>query len=205
MRFVTVTAEELGHLREGLQIIESLNEYDNRVEIYFYGLTDNPTLLETVKAAVSDEVDGEIDQADVNVTEAVFVFPLSADILYYLTGSGLTVREGDAIYSSGGGEGPRSVNLEGVGRHGSTQATAGEFKTMALSRDEFSGDDFLMQYGNKAQQAQPQAVERTEPAQEQAQKPVEAPAAEAAPTPNPTGIPPAKRSSLRFSVDQWLG
>jgi hypothetical protein len=176
-----------------LQVLESLNEYaEPVVEIYFYGLTDNPTLLDAVKSAVSWWADEEIDEADVQVTEAVFILPAVADTLYYLTGSGLTIRDAEIVYT-GGREGPQSVWFKGANRHAGVQATAGEFKVMALSRDNFSGEDFLMQYG-KAQQAAPQEVERTAPAQEVKQKAV---------TPGREEVVP-KKSSLNFNVEQWL-
>jgi hypothetical protein len=217
MRYVTVTAEELGHLREGLQVLESLNEYEEQtVEIYFYGLTDNSVLLDAVKEAVAYWAEEEVAEQDVNVTEAVLIFPASADVLYYLTGSGLTLRDGEAVYSSGGGEGPRSVYLKNAIR-GGFKASAGEFKTMALSRDDMSGEDFLLQYGNKTQAA-PQEVGRTEPAQAkhpmEEQRPNETGedvahrlhGGEPSPKPVHPGIaPPApKKSSVQFDIDKWL-
>ncbi len=195
MRFVTTTAEELTHLREGLQVIESLNEPEDRVEIYFYGLTDNSTLLDAVKDAVEYWSDEQVAAQDVNIAEAVFIFPVSADALYYLTGSGLIIRDGEAVYA-GGDEGPRTVNLKMRNdQRGGTRATAGEFKTMALGRDEFSGEDFLLQYGKKTQQPPPEEVERTESAQAVRQQPV---------TPGREGVAPAKRSSLELDIETWL-
>ena len=194
MNYVTVTAEELDHLRAGLQILESLNDYDDdRNTIYFYGLTTNSVLLDTVKEAVSYWANEEIAEQDVKVDQAVFIFPLSADILYYLTGSGVKMTSGEAVYS-GGSEGPQEVSLK-KSNMGGYKATVGQFATMALSKDEFNGHDFLLKYGTTAQQAQPQEVKRTEPAQEQTQKPVAAPAAAPA---------PAKKSSLNFDIEGWL-
>lgn len=191
MRYVTVTAEELGHVRDGLKVIETLNEFgEPLVELYFYGLTDNPTALDVVKESISYWSDEEIPEQDVKVSEAVFVIPASVDTLYYLTGSGLKLSKGDeAIYSSGA-EGPRTVSM-----HPRTllNVAAGYFKVMALSRDEFSAEDFLLKYGIKARQVAPQVEQRTAPAT----------------TPEvPTGregVAPAKRSSLGFNVEEWLG
>jgi hypothetical protein len=195
MRYVTTTGEELDHLREGLAVLESLNEYEEQVvEIYLYGLTDNPTLLEAVKDAVEYWSDETIAAQDVQVTEAVFMFKISSDFLYYITGSGLQLREAEIVYS-GGNEGPQSVWLKS--KHG-VRVAAGQFKTLALSRDEFSGEDFLMQYGQKTQQPAPQEVQRTEPTQEVATQPVEPV------TPGREGVAPAKKSSLNFDVDTWL-
>lgn len=196
MRYVTVTAQELGHLREGLQVIESLNEYaEPTVEIYFYGLTDNSSLLDAVKEAVSYYSEEEIDEADVVVTEAVFIFRVSSDVLYYLTGSGLTLRDAEVVYIGGAGEGPRTVSIST--KYGGVSATVGEFKTMALSRDEFGGEDFLTQYGTSARGAKPQeVVPRTAPATEEA-KPEATPGREA--------VAPQKKSSLSsFDLDSWL-
>jgi len=199
--YVTVTAEELGHLREGLQIIETLNNYaDDRQKIYFYGLTTDTSLLDSVKEAVSYWAEEEVAEQDVNVAQAVLIFEISADILYYLTGSGLTVRDGEAIYDSGSSEGPRQVWLKNRNNRSGFKASIGQFSTMALSRDDMSGEDFLAQYGTKTA-PQPQEVQRTEPAQ-QPQEPQ--PVAPAAVTPGREGVAPAKKSSLNFDVDTWL-
>lgn len=195
MRYVTTTSEELDHLREGLAVLESLNEYEEQVvEIYLYGLTDNPTLLESVKDAVEYWSDEQIAAQDVQVTEAVFIFKVSSDVLYYITGSGLQLRNAEVVYA-GGNEGPQTVSL--ASKHG-VRVAAGQFKTLAISRDEFSGEDFLLQYGQKAQQPAPQEVQRTEPAQEVAKQPVEEV------TPGREGVAPVKKSSLNFDVDTWL-
>ena len=200
MRYVTITAEELGHLREGLQIIESLNEYDNedREKIFFYGLTTNSALLDAVKEAVVYWADEEIAEQDVNVTQAVIIFEVSADILYYLTGSGLTVREGEAVYTDGSAEGPRQVWLKNRNNRNGFKAAAGQFTTMALSRDDMGGEDFIKQYGQAATQTAPQEVQRTAPAQEVQKEPM------AAPTPGREGVAPAKKSSQKFDVESWL-
>lgn len=193
MRYVTTTKEELDHLREGLSVLESLNEYEEQVvEIYLYGLTDNPTLLEAVKDAVEYWSDEQIAAQDVQVTEAVFIFKVSSDVLYYITGSGLQLRDAEIVYS-GGNEGPQSVWLKS--KHG-VRVAGGQFKTLALSRDEFSGEDFLMQYGQKTQQPAPQEVQRTTPVQETQEQP--------ATTPGREGVAPVKKSSLNFDVDTWL-
>lgn len=189
MRYVTVTAEELEHVREGMKVLESLNEYEERaVDVYFYGLTNNQHLLHVVQEAVSAQTEGEVDEADVQVSEAVFIIPVSSDVLYYITGSGLLLKNEEAVYI-GGNEGPQTVRLA---VRGQVRVTAGEFTTMALSRDDMSGEDFLMQYGQKTQASVPPEVQRTEPAAEQAQKPVG------------EGVAPAKKSSLNFNVESWL-
>ena len=195
---MTVTAEELSHLREGLQIIESLNEYDDdsRTKIFFYGLTNNPSLLDSVKEAVSYWSDEEVAEQDVAVTEAVLIFEVSSDILYYLTGSGLTVRDGEAVYTGGGAEGPKQVWLKNRGNAHGFKAAVGQFSTMALSRDDMSGEDFLLQYGTKTAPVQ-QEVQRTAPAQEVQQQPVTPPTGR-------EGVAPAKKSSLGFDVESWL-
>lgn len=217
MRYVTVTPDELDHLREGLKVLEALNEYEEQVvEIYFYGLTDNSVALDGVKEAISYWADEEIDEADIKVTEAVLIFRVSADTLYYLTGSGFPLRDGEAVYTSGDAEGPRTVDLKtNRGQRGGVKVSVGSFKTMALSRDDMSGQDFMMQYGTKQAPA-PQEVQRTEPSQHpmEQQRP-NGPGEDAAhrlhggePTPKAVhpGVPPEapKKSSLNFDIESWL-
>jgi len=192
MRYVVITAEELGHLREGLQVLDSLNEPDEpMVELYVYGLTDNANALAAVKEAVTYWLDEEIPEQDVNVNEAAFIIPVSTDTLYYLMGSGLMLSQNDEVAYRGGPEGPRTISLPpGVTR---VRLTVGHFKAIALARDDYSAEDFLAKYGTKAQAAAPQRVERTEPAQAPAVAP-ETPAGAVAP----------KASSLKFNVEEWL-
>jgi hypothetical protein len=155
-----------------------------------------------VKDAVSYWAEEEINAADVNVTEAVFVFPLSSDILYYLTGSGLTVRDGDAVYMGGDEEGPQAVSLK-TGHE--FKVTVGEFSKIALSRDEFTAEDFLIQYGNKTQQAVPQEVQRTEPVKEQEREPVVAPeVASATASTNKSASGISKLTSMMEMLSEWI-
>jgi hypothetical protein len=162
VRYLAVTEEELLHLREGLVIIERLNERDSPVlQMYLYGLTNNPSILEAVKNAVSYWADEEIAEQDVTVAEAAVIIPVSSDTLYYLTGSGIMLRNEEVVYSSGGGEGPKSVSLHNQG----IKVPASYFSQLALSRDDMWGDDFMKQYGSKAKAAPaPQQVKRNEPA-----------------------------------------
>ncbi len=191
MKYVVITSEELGHLREGLQVLDSLNEPgEPMIELWVYGLTDNPNALEAVKQAVVYWMDEEMPEQDVKVSEAVFIIPVSTDTLYYLMGSGLMLGNNDEVAYRSEPKGPQTISLHsGVTR---TRLTVGHFKAIALARDDYSAEDFLAKYGTKVQAAAPQQVERTEPAQAPAVAPE-----------TPAGAP--KASSLKFNTEEWLG
>jgi hypothetical protein len=156
LRYTTLSTEELEHLRDGLNVIESLNEYGEPViELWLYALTDNQNAIDAVKESISYWSD--IPEEDVNVAEAVILIPCSSDTIGYLTGSGLMLRKEEVIYA-GGAEGPRTVTLHSHG----IKVTVRHFKQLAIARDDFGAEEFLKQYGTQTQAAAPQ-VQRTEP------------------------------------------
>jgi hypothetical protein len=189
MRYVTLSTEELEHLRDGLKVIESLNEYGEPViELWLFALTDNLNAMDAVKESIAYWSDAPEEEVD--VAEAVIIIPCSTDTLYYLTGSGLILRKEEAVYA-GGSEGPRNVTLHSSG----IKVTIQHFKKIAVARDDYGADEFLKQYGTKTQAA-PQEVKRTEPS--------------TTPTPGTnraTGeLMPMKESSedINSVLDQWL-
>jgi hypothetical protein len=198
MNFVTVTEDDLEKLRQAMDLLDRLNEPDDRaVDLTFYGLTSNTLIIAAVKEAIADEAD--IDEKEVKIEgEAAVAIPLSSDVLYYLTGSGLQLRTEDVAYSKGGGNGTSEISLSWSGYR--PKVTTHDFREMAIARDNWSASTFLEQYGKKhpatTKPAGPAHKEVTrESVKEHAPKPEEGAAA-----PATTSEVPKVTSSLKKKV-----
>jgi hypothetical protein len=147
MRFVTTTKEELAALREGLDVLSKLDDTESRtVDIYLYGVTSSQTLIDSVKESIAGAIDE--DETDIKIAgDVAIAIPLSSDILYYLTGSGLQLKNEEVAYSKGGGNGIDMTSLVFAGFR--PKVTTALFHTMAIAREDIWLDKFLQQYGNK--------------------------------------------------------
>jgi hypothetical protein len=147
MRFVSVTKDQLEKLREGLEIISHLNEVDApAVTLCLYGITSDPKVIDAVKEALAGEAD--LEETDIKIVGEVAVsIPLSSDIIYYLTGSGLQLKDEEVAYRKGGGNGVDTTSLMWAGYR--PRVTLASFSQLALAKDDLWTDKFLQQYGGK--------------------------------------------------------
>jgi hypothetical protein len=194
MYYVDITPEELAHLRESLDLLERLRRASggDAIQLYLYGLSSDPGVLDAAKECIASESDEQLTEADIALTEVVVELPVYADQLYYLLGSGVELgRDESFAYMGAQGEGAREIGFNWA-QH-KPKVVVKSFSKMALSEDPGWGDKFLMQYGNKVPMKT--NIQRSEPSTGVA----EAPAAPTAP-PAP-GLP--KQTSL--NLDAWLG
>jgi len=147
MKFITITPDKLDKLRDGLDIIEHLGEStDEPWDLYLYGITSNAGIVDSVKESIAGEIDEE--ETDIKIApEVALVIGLSSDILYYLTGSGLNLRNEDVAYTKGEGHGVNIVSLLWASYR--PKITISAFSTLAISRYDMYVDSFLQKYGNK--------------------------------------------------------
>jgi hypothetical protein len=164
--YVEVTKDELMALRTGLDIIERVRREngDEWLELYLYGLTSNTAVLAAVREAVANESEGldeEISEENVNVKEVAIAIALGSDPLYYLTGSGLILRDQSFTFNGEGGEGVRESSL----RYGRSEVhvTIHDFTEMAIADNDMYLDKFLTQHGSKVLAPKPE-VKRDEEA-----------------------------------------
>lgn len=156
MRYTTVTKEVLESLRTALTLLEQIN--DDPLEIFLYGLTKNAGLIAKAEDALEqlhDEEEGDLPKLD----QIAICIPLGDDIIYYLLGSGLTVRDEEFAYIAGK-DNVRTSQLT----HSRFQArvTDEDFSEMAIASSDSWLDDFLSKHGRATASQEP--VTRDEPA-----------------------------------------
>jgi hypothetical protein len=179
-QFVQIDAEELSKLRPALQIFERVSHasYSEFPSYAVYGFTTDPGLCEHASEIVNDYyADDEEAQAKVNLTAIAVAIPVSADELYYLTGSGLKADVQEFAYSSGGVEGVRTLNFkDSQWQQSAPKMTAEMFSQLALA----DGDSYLDEFYTQHAKAVPQSAEvgRTEEAVNDQEPVVPAPAPE---------------------------
>ncbi len=202
--YVDVTEEELAGLRESLSLLERLDIAKiDTLDIYVYGMTKSPALLDAAREAVAGYSNEEISEEDVILTEIAIAIPLSADNLYYLMGSGLKLhREETFSYIGGQGEGPREVNFGYATFR--PQVTLADFEHIAMADSNGYLDRFLTKYGVGAPAQIKKKVRRDEEATQPVPTPVQPPAtpATATPVPKQTSLNDAAVNRL---VEDFLG
>lgn len=190
--YIDITAEELHKLREALTLLEQLDlEKISQLDLYVYGLTQDAVVIDAAKEALAEYLsdETELTEEDIQLSEIAVAIPVSADNLYYLTGSGITLRDEEFTYQGSGGEGIRQADFSFA--HYRPKATIGNFSRLALADSNSWLDRFHKQYGTKAQVQIEKKVKRTEEATQP-----EAPVEPQAPNPpNPTP-PKPKQTSL---------
>ena len=205
-RYVEMDEARLVDLHDGLETLEMLDrEAIHDLDLYLYGLTSSAAIVDAAKEAIADEA--EINEADVQLSEVAVAIPISADVIYALSGSGLRMRKESFAYTGVAGEGIRT-SMFAFSSYKPTAAFT-DFSTMALALSDSWLDDFLKQYGNKQPAQIEQNVRRTE---EATQPGVPAPA-QAPPAPTvPAEIPGTPKTTstlgglkLADVLEEFLG
>ena len=139
-RYVEIDAERLPHLHEALELLEMVDRDAMRtLDLHLYGLTSNPQIVDAAKEAIAESED--VAEEDVQLAEVAVSIPLSSDMVYYLTGSGLTLRDEDFAYMGGGGEGVRTQSF--TFSHYKPRVPLSYFSKIALASSDAWLDDFL--------------------------------------------------------------
>jgi hypothetical protein len=197
-RYLEVNAERLSNLHDGLELLEMVDrEAVRNIDLHIYGITNNPQIIDAAKEAIAESE--ELAEEDVQLSEVAVAIPLSADMIYYLTGSGMILRDGEFAYLGSGGEGVRSMSFAFA--HYKPRVTLNYFTSLAVASSDAWLDDFLRKEGSGKPAQVTQNVRRTEEATQPG-----APAAPPAPpaaAPAPTqGVP--KQTSLQSVLDAFL-
>ena len=201
MEYVDIKQEDLLKLRDGLEILDRLDN-DNRQQIYLYGISQDPIILDAAREAVAESADDPaITEESVQLAEVAVSVPLSADGIYALTGSGLPLDSGDDEFAyRTQGEGVRVVAASWA--RVKAKVTIADFTRIALASDSIYLNRFLSQRGTNTPAAIQREVKR------------EVPATAAPPTPGaaPATAPQMKQTSSKTAtvrikdiVEDWLG
>jgi len=145
MQYIVVTPHQIEDLRAAMDLFEQLWEEDvDERALFLYGLVQNdPSLITPMEEAVRDEADLH---ETVKIDTAAVIIPLSSDILYYLTGSGLVLRKEDFAYISN--KEIRSSNFSWGSQE--PRATLTSFVKIALAANDYHAEDFLKWEGVQA-------------------------------------------------------
>ena len=190
-RYIDVNPERLSNLHGALELIESVDRDAFRnLDLHIYGITNNPQIVDAAKEAIAESAD--VTEEDVQLSEVAVAIPLSADIIYYLAGSGLNLRREDFAYQGAGGEGIRTMSF--AFSHYKPQVTLSYFSKVALASSDAWLDDFLKKEGSGKPAAVAQNVRRTEEATQPGTPPATSPAAPQMP----------KQTSLASLLDKFL-
>ena len=127
-----------------------------------YGISKDPAILDAAREAIAATYEEDIDESDVEVAEVAVVITLSSDKLYYLTGSGLKLRNEEFAYRGVGGEGIKSDTFTYA--HYKPQITIHSFTHLALGESASWLDDFLKRHGTGGEAVVKERVKRTEEA-----------------------------------------
>jgi len=190
-RYIDVNPERLSNLHGALELIESVDrEAFRNLDLHIYGITNNPQIVDAAKEAIAESAD--VTEEDVQLSEVAVAIPLSADIIYYLAGSGLNLRREDFAYQGAGGEGIRTMSF--AFSHYKPQVTLSYFSKVALASSDAWLDDFLKKEGSGKPATVTQNVRRTEEATQPGTPPATSPAAPQMP----------KQTSLASLLDKFL-
>ena len=194
-RYVDINEERLSRLHEGLELLETVDrEAMHSLDLYLYGISNNPQLLDAAREAIADSE--ELEEQDVQLTEIAVAIPLGADTIYALMGSGIRAKREDFAYIGGAGEGVRSMSF--AFGHFKPQITLSAFSKLALASSDSWIDDFLRQEGSGQQAKITPAVHRNQEATQPA------PVAPANPQPAQPAQAMPKTTSLRAILDDFL-
>ena len=198
MEYVDIKQEDLLKLRDGLEILDRLDN-DNRQQIYLYGISQDPIVLDAAREAIAEKADDPaVTEEGIQLGEVAVSIPLSADGIYALTGSGLKLDSGqDEFAYRTEGEGVRVI--EASWSRVKASVTVADFTRIALASDSIYLNRFLTQRGTNTPATIQREVKREVPA-------VSAPPA-ATPGAAPASAPQQKVTSLRIKdiVEDWLG
>lgn len=206
--YIEITPDKLMNLHDALEMLEMLNrEAIRELDICVYGITDNPSIIDAAKEAIADAAEFEIREEDVKLTEVAVAIPLSSDILYKLSGSGIRLKNEEFVYT-GENEGPRRLSFTFADFK--PTVALNQFSQIAIASSDSYLPDFMGQYGNKQPAQIEKQVRRTEEATQPGVPPPTTPPTDpAAPTtpavPPTPGVP--KQTSLKISdlLESFLG
>jgi hypothetical protein len=198
-RYIDVNPERLSNLHGALELIESVDrEAFRNLDLHVYGITNNPQIVDAAKEAIAENAD--VTEEDVQLSEVAIAIPLSADIIYYLAGSGLNLRREDFAYLGAGGEGIRTMSF--TFSHYKPQVTLSYFSKLAVASSDAWLDDFLRKEGTNKPATVTQNVRRTEEATQPGAP--AAPAAQGQPAAAPQGQMPKQTSLDQKFLDEFL-
>lgn len=145
MQYIIVTQHQIEDLRAAMDLFEQLWDEDiDEHALYFYGMVQNePSLLTPMEDAVREEND--LHQSS-KINMAAVIIPVSSDVLYYLTGSGLILRDEDFAYISD--REIRTSSLSWTSQE--PRVTLASFSKIALSANSYHAEDFLKWEGTEA-------------------------------------------------------
>lgn len=190
-RYIDVNPERLENLHEALELIESVDrEAFRNLDLFIYGITNNPQIIDAAKEAIAENAD--VAEEDVQLSEVAVAIPLSADIIYFLAGSGLKLHREDFAYAGAGGEGIRTMGFAFA--HYKPTVNLGYFSKLAVASSDAWLDDFLKKEGSGKPATVSQSVRRTEEATQPAVPSAQPPAAPQMP----------KTTSLASLLDKFL-
>ena len=192
MRYVEVSKEELQNLRPALSLLERVNHETESVmaDYTLYGITQNPNVLKTASEEVA------YGDSTPQLHQIALAVPLSSDILYYLTGSGLKVGHLAFAYF---GEGSEGILTESFFAQTEDKVTLDDFQHLAVADGDVWLDDYLQKHGQEQTPAS-QEVQRDAEATLEAVEDTQP--AESTPV-----APPVRRptSAFRFEgVEDWF-
>ncbi len=200
MNFVDIKPDDLLKLRDGMEILDRIrDDPDERRNVFLYGISNDTVILDAAREAIAEQMDEEgITEEQIQLSEVAVSIPISGDVIYALTGSGMKLQESDDEFAYRGGEG------EGIRVLGFNWArvkpvvTVGDFTKMALANDSVWLDRYLSQRGANTPTVIQKQVQRTEPT---ATPPPVTPGAA------PAAAPQMKQTSLKVRdiVEDWLG
>src|ERR1019366_2514873 len=96
-RFIEIDESKLVALHDGLDLLEMLDrDAVGSLELYVYGITTDPGIVDAAKEAVADSKD--VSEEDVQLSEVAVAIRLSTDTIYSLHGSGIKLNREDFAY-----------------------------------------------------------------------------------------------------------
>lgn len=157
MRYIEVTEHELEDARPGLMLIEGLmRNNDVGFTPYLYGLTSKEDVLLAATDCIHDDAEEENSASTEPVVgEVAIAVPFHSDWLYYLSGSGMTLKNEEFAYQTGQ-DAPRTLSFTFALPHPTIRVS--DFSAMALADGPDYLDEFLKDKAARpAEQAQAQA------------------------------------------------
>ena len=171
MYFTEISPEDLVKLRDGLTILERLDQdsYDN-TPYYLYGISSDEGVLSSAKESIAElmtdrsEDETQFSENDIELSEVVVEIPISGDVLNALLGSGIKLdKSSEFAYLGGEGEGIRELSFSWSSYK--PTVTVKSFSSLAVARDSGWGDKFLAKHGNQIPMRT--TIRRNEPANDE--------------------------------------
>lgn len=201
MKYIDIKQDDLLKLRDGLEILERIWDEDQSSNIYLFGITNRPVILDAVREAVANYMDeDDVTEDQIQIPEVAVSIPCSGSNVYALTGSGVQLgAEEEFAYKGPQGEGIRTQSFNWS--HVKAVVTISDFSKIALANDNVWLDNYLTQRGSNAIATIQKQVQRNTPAAATPQL--------TGPTTPPTieGNPTPKQTSLNMGsvLENWLG